>query len=58
MVGQGDGLAFGPGRIAGRVVGLIRYGIPLVQVFKYPADDGGLINNSDNTHGVVAFWAL
>ena len=53
MIGKGDGFAVGPWRIVGRVVGLFRRGLPQAQVFEYAADDSGITNDGDDTHGVV-----
>ena len=58
MIGKGDGFAVGPWRIAGRVVGLFRRGLPQAQVFEYAADDSGIINDGDDTHSIFTFWAF
>ena len=44
--------------IAGRVVGLLRHGVPQAQVFEYAADDSSVVDDGDDAHGIFTFWAF
>ena len=58
MIGKWDGFTVGPWGIAGRVVGLLRHGVPQAQVFEYAADDSSVVDDGDDAHGIFTFWAF
>ena len=58
VAGEGDRYLSRPGRVAGRVVGLFRFRVPLAQVFQNFSNNNGVIDNGDDTHGVVTLGAF
>ena len=58
VIGEGQGLVFGPGRIGAVRVARLGCRIPHAQVFEDPCDDIGIVDERDDAHGGAAVGAL
>ena len=61
MTGQRDGGANWPRWVTGKGIGTNGFGVPQTQVFEDTADDGGIVDDSDDSddaHGMTTLGAL
>ena len=58
MIGERDSGIGRPRRVARGLFGLFRYGVPPVQVVQNFPDDGSLVDDGNDAHGVAAFGAF
>ena len=58
MVGQWNGGAGRPRRVATGVVRLVGFGVPQAQMSQDAADDGGVVDDGDHPQGTAALGTL